>query len=257
MIKNISLNKLENLKKKAHQLRIKTLDCFIKKGEAHLGGSFSMIESLIILFELIIKKNDKFILSKAHASYPLCIILRDRGLKPKLSTHLEIDEKNGIYCTTGSLGHGLPISTGMALSRKLQKKNGRIFVMISDGECQEGTTWESLLIASKHKLDNLIILIDYNKIQALDKLKDALPLENLQKKLSAFNMETINISDGNSFKHLIKAFKKIKKIKKPTAIILNTIKGKGIKEFENDPVWHARKLNGEEINIAKRRLKLL
>ena len=77
------------------------------------------------------------------------------------------------------------------------------------------------------------------------------------KKLSAFNMETINISDGNSFKHLIKAFKKIKKIKKPTAIILNTIKGKGIKEFENDPVWHARKLNGEEINIAKRRLKLL
>ena len=257
MIKNISLNKLENLKKKAQQLRIKTLDCFIKKGEAHLGGSFSMIESLIILFELIIKKNDKFILSKAHASYPLCIILRERGLKPKLSTHLEIDEKNGIYCTTGSLGHGLPISTGMALSRKLKKKNGRIFVMISDGECQEGTTWESLLIASKHKLDNLIILIDYNKIQALDKLKDALPLENLQKKLSAFNMETINISDGNSFKHLIKAFKKIKKIKKPTAIILNTIKGKGIKEFENDPVWHARKLNGEEINIAKRRLKLL
>tara|TARA_B100001057_G_C22691819_1_gene888109 strand:+ start:295 stop:945 length:651 start_codon:yes stop_codon:yes gene_type:complete len=216
-----------------------------------------MIETLVFLYEKILKKNDKFILSKAHASYPLCILLRKKGLRTKLSTHLEIDEKNGIFCTTGSLGHGLPIATGMAFSKMKQKKNGRIYVMISDGECQEGTTWESLLIASKHKLKNLIILIDYNKIQALDKLKDALPLNDLSKKLDAFNINTLNITDGHSFNELNLKFKKIKKLNKPTAIILNTIKGKGIKEFENDPVWHARKLNDAEILIAKKRLRIL
>jgi len=185
---------------------------FIKKDEAHLGGSFSMIETLIALYELIMKKNDKFILSKAHASFPLCILLKQKGLNPKMSTHLEIDEKNGINCTTGSLGHGLPIATGMAFAKKKLKKPGKIYVMISDGECQEGTTWESLLIASKHKLDNLIVLIDYNKIQALSRLRDALPLSNLSSKFKAFNWECLEVKDGHSFKSLISSFKK-KKIK--------------------------------------------
>ena len=141
-----------------------------------------MIEIIITLYELILKKNDKFILSKSHASFPLCLLLREKGYKPKLTTHLELDEKNGIYCTTGSLGHGFPIATGMAFARKKFKIKGRIFVLISDGECQEGTTWESMLIASKHKLDNLNLIIDYNKIQALSKLEDALPLNNLKTK---------------------------------------------------------------------------
>ena len=152
-----------------------------------------MIEALIALYEIILKRNDKFILSKAHASFPLCILLKEKGNKPKLSTHLEIDEKNGIYCTTGSLGHGLPIATGMALAKKIKKQKGKIFVMISDGECQEGTTWESILIASKHKLDNLIILVDYNKIQALSKINDVLPLERLTDKFKSFNLNTIEV----------------------------------------------------------------
>ena len=177
----------KKLIKKAKNLRKETFLMFIKKDEAHLGGSFSMIETLLTLYEVIMKKNDKFILSKAHASFPLCILLRDKGLNPKLATHLEVDEKNGINCTTGSLGHGLPIATGMAFARKKQKISGKIYVMISDGECQEGTTWESLLIASKHKLDNLVVLVDYNKIQALSKLKDALPLEDLSSKYSSFS----------------------------------------------------------------------
>ena len=130
---------LEKLKIKAQNLRKKTFLAFLKKGEAHLGGSFSMIEVLVLLYEKILKKKDKFILSKAHASFPLCILLQERGLKPKLKTHLEIDKKNGIHCTTGSLGHGLPIATGMAFARKKMKLNGKIFVMISDGECQEGS----------------------------------------------------------------------------------------------------------------------
>ena len=230
---------IDKLINKAKLLRQKTFDAFIEKGEAHLGGSFSMIEILLTIYEKFLKKNDKFILSKAHASFPLCILLREKGLNPEIKTHLEIDIENGINCTTGSLGHGLPIATGMAFARKKLKKSGKIYVMISDGECQEGTTWESLLIASKHQLDNLIIIIDYNKLQALSTLKDALPLNNLSKKIKAFNCNCIEIKKGHSFNDLIKGFQKIKKSKKPNIIIVNTIKGKGIKEFENDTVWYA------------------
>ena len=242
------------LKDKALKLRQDTFKEFIKKGEAHLGGSFSMIEILIAMYEKVLTKKDKFLLSKAHASFPLCILLRSKGFKTKITTHLEIDEKNGINCTTGSLGHGFPIATGLAFARKKQKISGNIYVLISDGECQEGTTWESLLIAAKHKLDNLVLLIDYNKIQALTKLDDALPLNSLSKKLISFNWNCLNIKDGHSFQSIIKALTKKRKKGIPTAIIFNTTKGKGIKEFENDPVWHARKVSKEDIKIAKRRL---
>ena len=246
----------KKLEKKAIKLRQDTFLAFIKKGEAHLGGSFSMIETLISLYEIILKKNDKFILSKSHSSFPLCLLLKEKGLNPEFTTHLELDPKNGIYCTTGSLGHGLPIATGMAFARKIKNIKGKIYVMLSDGECQEGTTWESLLIASKHKLDNLILLIDYNKIQALSRLKDALPLDDLAKKFKSFNWSCINIKNGHSFKSIISSLKKKNIKNKPTAIIINTVKGKGIKEFENDPVWHARKLAGNEIEIGKKRLGL-
>ena len=248
-----------NLKKllhKAKKLRQDTFKEFVIKGEAHLGGSFSMIEILLYIYEIKKKQNDKFILSKAHASFPLCLLLRSKGYKTKIKTHLEIDQKNGIECTTGSLGHGLPIGAGMAFARKKLKKKGKVYVLISDGECQEGTTWESLLIASKHKLDNLILLIDYNKIQALSKLDDALPLKNLQKKIRAFNWNCINIKNAHSFESLNQSFKKRLLKNRPTAYILNTIKGKGIKEFENDPIWHARKISEKDILVAKKRLGL-
>jgi transketolase len=245
---------LTKLKNKAAKLRQETFNAFIRKGEAHLGGSFSMIEILITLYEIILRRNDKFILSKAHASFPFSLMLKKKGFNPKLTTHLEIDPKNGIHCTTGSLGHGLPIATGMAIAIKKKKKKRKIFVMISDGECQEGTTWESFLIASKHKLDNLVIIIDYNKIQALSKINDVLPLSSLKKKIESFNLNCINIKDGHSFQSLIKNLSKKNNLKKPTVFIINTIKGKGIKEFENDPVWHARQLKGHEIEIGKKRL---
>ena len=242
---------------KALKLRQDTFKAFIKHGEAHLGGSFSIIEILLALHEEVLTKEDKFILSKAHASFPYCIYLREKGFNTPISTHLEIDPENNIHCTTGSLGHGLPISVGMALARKIQNKPGNIYVIISDGECQEGTTWESLLIASKHRLDNLVLLIDYNKIQALTKLKDVLPLDNLILKLKSFKCDCLNVKNAHSFYELISAFKKIKKNKKPTAIILNTIKGKGIKEFENDPIWHARKIQSKDINIGKKALGII
>jgi len=246
-----------NLIVKAKKLRQDTFNAFIEHGEAHLGGSFSIIEILIALYEFILKEEDKFILSKAHASFPLCIFLKEKGFNPRLTTHLELDPENGIHCTTGSLGHGLPIATGMAMARKRQNKLGKIYILISDGECQEGTTWESLLIGAKHNLDNLVVLIDYNKIQALSTLDDALPLDNLFAKFKAFNWSCLDISDGHSFEELISALQQENDEGKPLAIIVNTIKGKGIKAFENDPIWHARKIKGEEFEIGKRELGIL
>ncbi len=245
--------KFQSLKKKALDLRRETFNAFIVKGEAHLGGSFSIIEILISLFDVIMNKRDKFILSKSHASFPYCLLLKQKGYNPKLTTHLEIDTKNGINCTTGSLGHGLPIATGMAFAKKKKREKGRVFVLISDGECQEGTTWESFLIASKHKLDNLIVVVDYNKIQALSRIKDVLPLESLSKKFKSFNWHCKEIKNGHSFLSLKKSLNKVKK-NKPTVFIVNTIKGKGIKGFENDPVWHAKKLGDKEIEIGKKAL---
>ncbi len=247
----------EDIILKARKLRQDTFNAFVEQGEAHLGGSFSIIEILIALYDVILKEEDKFILSKAHASFPLCLLLQRKGYNPKLTTHLEIDPPNGVYCTTGSLGHGLPIGTGMALARKRQNIPGKIFVLISDGECQEGTTWESLLIGAKHNLDNLIVIVDYNKIQALSTLDDALPLDNLVAKFKAFNWSCLDISDGHSFEELISVLQQENDEGKPLVIIVNTIKGKGIKAFENDPTWHARKIKGEELKIGKRELGIL
>ena len=244
----------KKLIEKARKLRQDTFKAFIEHGEAHLGGSFSMIEMLLALYEVVLKEEDKFILSKAHASFPLCILLKEKGFNPRLTTHLEIDQKNGIHCTTGSLGHGLPLCTGMAIARKRQNIPGKIFVMMSDGECQEGTTWESLLIGAKHNLDNLVVLIDYNKIQALATLEETLPLENLAAKFKAFNWDCAEVNDGHSFEELLPVFQKSNAEGKPRVIIVHTIKGKGIKAFENNPAWHARKIKGEELEIGKREL---
>ena len=219
----------EYLVDKALKLRQDTFNAFIEHGEAHLGGSFSIIEMLLALHEEVLAKEDKFILSKAHASFPYCIYLREQGYHPPISTHLEIDPENNIHCTTGSLGHGLPIGVGMALAKKLQGKQGKIYVMISDGECQEGTTWESLLIAARHKLDNLIVLVDYNKIQALSTLEEALPLDNLAAKFRAFNWDTIEVNDGHSFDEMVPLLQKPNASLKPRVIIFHTIKGKGVK----------------------------
>ena len=210
----------DQLIEQAAKLRRDTFNAFVAHGEAHLGGSFSMIETIVTLYEKILTPADKFILSKAHASFPLCLLLREKGYDTPLTTHLEINTKNGIHCTTGSLGHGLPLATGMALGSKLQKISGKIYVMMSDGECQEGTTWESLLIGSKHKLDNLVVVIDYNKIQALSKINDALPLHNLINKFKSFNWKCHNVKNGHSIKSLFACFKKINNTKKPTVIEL-------------------------------------
>ena len=249
----MSLIMYDDLILKAKNLRQDTFNAFIEHGEAHLGGSFSMIEMLIALYEVILKDNDKFILSKAHASFPLCILLKEKGFNPRLTTHLELDSENGIHCTTGSLGHGLPIATGMAIARKRQNKLGKIYVLISDGECQEGTTWESLLIGAKHNLDNLIVLIDYNKIQSMDFVKNVLKIEPLKSKFIAFGCSVSNV-DGHDVNEIINKLK-TKKNKKPNIIIANTIKGKGISFMENNNLWHYKNPNKNELIMGLKEIE--
>ena len=241
---------------KSLKLRQDTFKAFIDHGEAHLGGSFSMIEMLLAVHEEVIEAEDKFILSKAHASYPYCIYLREKSFNIPIKTHFELDPENNIHCTTGSLGHGLPIAVGMAMARKMQHKKGNIYVLMSDGECQEGTTWESLLIAAKHKLDNLIVMIDYNKVQALSTLQEGLPLDNLAAKFEAFNWHTIEIMDGHSFDEIVPKLQEKNLSGKPCVYICHTIKGKGVKPYEGDPVWHARKVKVEEAKIISKELGL-
>lgn len=241
-----------NLEKKAKEFRIKVLDLALKEGVGHLGGSFSEIELLIALYDKILKPEDKFILSKGHACNPFYLLLKEKGYSPKISGHPDLDEKNGICCTTGSLGHGLPIGTGMAFARKKLRKKGHIYVLMGDGESQEGTTWESLDIASYYKLDNLTTIIDYNKIQALDKIKNISPL-NLKTKFEAFGWYVSEIN-GHCFPEIISALKN--KIKdKPYMILAHTIKGKGVSYMENNLAWHGRKPTSERLARAYEELK--
>jgi transketolase len=251
------MKQYKQLRDNALKLRQDTYSAFIETGEAHVGGSFSMIETFLALHEKVMTGDDKFILSKAHASYPYQIYLREQGFNPEITTHLELDEKNSIHCTTGSLGHGFPMAVGMALARKKSNRAGKIYVMVGDGECQEGTTWESLLIGAKYQLDNLVLLVDYNKIQALDSIQNILPLDNLYAKFKAFNWSVKEVLDGHDFEQIIASFKTNHNKQKPLAVILHTVKGKGVKAFENSADWHARKVKGNDIDIGKQALGLI
>ncbi len=241
----------KNLEQRAKELRRKVLDLSVETGEAHLGGSFSMIEIIISLYDVIMKEEDKFILSKGHCAYPMYLLLRERGYNPKISTHPDIDVDNKIFCTTGSLGHGLPIAAGMAFARKFQKRSGRVYVLMGDGECQEGTLYETMPLASRYELDNLTVIVDNNKLQALCPEREVSSL-NFKDIFRVLGGEVHEIN-GHSFPEVISALK-IKNYK-PKVIIANTIKGKGISYMENDPKWHTRLPNQEELKQAYEELK--
>jgi len=237
---------MKTLEEKAKELRLNTLELSVKEGDAHLGGCFSEIEILISLYDKILKKEDKFILSKGHCSYPMYLLLRKKGYNPKINAHPDIELESGVCCTTGSLGHGLPIGAGMALAKKFKKEKGNIYVLMGDGECQEGTTWETIPLAVKYRLDNLIVIVDNNKLQALEKT-DNVSKMNLKKIFSSFGGYTSEVN-GHSFPELIKSLKE-KNYGKPKVIIANTIKGKGVKFMENNPAWHHKSPNAEELKI--------
>lgn len=238
----------KKIAQRTKSVRRSVLDLAISTPGAHLGGSFSEIEIIISLYDYVLKPHDKFILSKGHASFPLYVMLREKGYNPKISPHPDLDEKNGIYATTGSLGHGFPIGVGMAMARKFKSEPGEIYVLMSDGECQEGTTWESALIASKYKLDNFHLIIDHNKIQATNYIENILPLDDLKNKFESFGFNAVYV-DGHSIPDLVREIS-YRSDKKPRVIIADTIKGKGISFMENRPEWHAKKPSREQIQKA-------
>ena len=224
----------------------------------HVGAALSLVELMTIIYFKISKINkknfknnnrDRIIFSKGHGCLVLYAILHEVGLIDGkiLKTFCE---KNsilgghpehfvpGVEASTGSLGHGLPISVGLALSAKIKKQNFKSIVIVGDGELNEGSNWEAMLMAAKHKLNNLILIIDYNKIQSYGFTKDILDLEPLRDKINSFGFYTQEV-DGHNLAQIEKKFRNcLKNKKKPAAIICNTVKGKGIEDAENNPKWH-------------------
>jgi transketolase len=241
--------KLEELSKK---VRKDILAMALETGEGHIAPAYSCTDIIVTLYEKILKPEDKFILSKGHACFAQYCMLRIKGKNPTIRGHPDIEESEGIACTTGSLGHGLPMAVGMALARKIQHKKGKIYVLMGDGECQEGTTWESMNLAKKYELDNLVIIVDHNKLQALCAL--VIPDDDLQQKFEAFGA-IVCCPDGHSHEHLITCLTHCKRGDKPKVVIAHTIKGKGMSFAEGEPEWHNKIPVGEQLNKLKEELE--
>jgi transketolase len=237
------------LNERSKQVRRDTIALSKANGGYHYGGSFSCTEILISLFDHVMGPDDKVILSKGHACWPLYVLLREQGLNPKLGGHPERDPANGIWATTGSLGHGLPTAVGMALAKKLRKDPARLFVIMGDGECQAGTLWESMLIARQLNLNNLVVIVDWNGIQGSDfcsKVLDVTAVKELG--LAAIvGWEGVQV-DGHDMAELSDAL--LQKYPEPTMVIALTIKGKGVSFMENVPKWHACWLNPGDLAQA-------
>lgn len=264
------------LQRQALLLRRMILDIIINSRAAHIASAYSVVELLIYLYEKVLKVNpekpnspqrDRFILSKGWGISALYVILAIKGFfnKKLLKTYCKdgsiligASTKNGIpgiEATTGSMGHGLPLGVGMAMAAKIKRNHYRVFIVISDGECDEGSIWESIMLASQHKLDNLIVIIDYNKWQSFGKVKDILDLEPLREKWEAFGWGVREI-DGHNFDDLNMVFSKLPFSKdKPSVIIAHTTKGKGVSILENRNEWHYRTPTNTEIEIAKKELQ--
>ncbi len=236
----MDVKKLNELKKKSKELRIKIFDYSRKHGGYHFGGSLSCVEILVTLFKNFLKEEDRFILSKGHAAFTLYPLLEERGHKPRLTEHPDMDIENGLWCTTGSLGMGLPTGVGMAKAKKLKGEPGKIYVVMGEGELQEGTSWESLLLARHHKLDNVVGIIDVNDAQGSGWVHEILDLGNIKAKLEAFGANVIEV-DGHSIEEINDALNQDTVKGKCTMIIARTVKGKGVKVMEKNPnLWHAK-----------------
>jgi transketolase len=265
------------LKDVATQIRLSALEMqhFARKG--HLGGAFSVTEILVALYycgivnispkNLSNPKRDRIIFSKGHACLSLYAVLADRGFFPR--TELEKYGENGTFLgghpdhktagvevSSGSLGHGLGIGSGMAIAAKLNNQKYLTYVILGDGECSEGSIWEAVTFAVAQNLNNLIAIVDNNKVAATSRTQKFTGSSLLENKWKSFGWDVLLI-DGNNISEIIKALKKSKVrsiSKKPLAIIANTIKGKGVSFMEGDPKWHYNVVNDEQYERAKKEL---
>lgn len=249
------------------EIRRRILEISYRTKSSHIGSSFSAIEILVALYFRVLNvdpanpkdpNRDRFILSKGHAGLALYSILAEKGFISEkclsgfatnggtLEHHPNKDLSKGIETSTGSLGHGLSTGAGMALAAKHEKRNHKIYVLLSDGELNEGSTWEAIMFASHHKLDNLVAIIDYNKLQALGHTKDIINLEPLSQRWTSFGWEANEI-DGHDFQQIFEALESLPfTANQPSVIIAHTIKGKGISFMEDKLLWHYRVPSNED-----------
>ena len=261
------------LKERAKLIRLSILDMIMSSNSSHIGSAFSIIDILTTLFSEFInldlikeksKKRDFFILSKGHSVVALYSILAHVGLisfenlksyykdGTLLAGHPIRNSFPGIEASTGSLGHGLPIAVGLALASKKDRLRNKIYVLLGDGECQEGSVWEAIQLAVRLKLNNLIIIVDYNKLQGFDRTENITRV-CWKEKFEAFGCNSCVI-DGHNFLELIKTFNDVKQSDYPKVIIANTIKGKGISFMEDKLEWHYKSPNSAEYDIAKKEI---
>lgn len=238
---------------------------------SHIGGSLSMADMLAVLYGQVMRfdpqrpdwpERDRFILSKGHGCAALYAVLAECGFFPlewldtyhldgsHLAGHATHKGTPGVELSTGSLGHGLPVGCGMGLAAKRDGKAHRVFVMLSDGECDEGSTWEAVLFAPHHELDNVVVTVDYNKIQSLGHVKDVLDLDPLADKWRAFGWATREL-DGHDVGALQEALTQVPfEPGKPSCIVAHTIKGKGVSFMEGKLQYHYTPARGDELDEA-------
>ncbi len=267
MGKQIQPGLIASLEKKAAIIRRHLLATIFAAQSGHPGGSLSIADVMTVLYFHFMNvrpeepqwaERDRLILSKGHACpvwyaclaelgfFPLEELLSLREIDSRLQGHPDMKKTPGIDYTTGSLGQGLSAGLGMALGLKKEKKDASVYVIIGDGELNEGQIWEAALSAPKFKLDNLILFIDYNNLQLDGRCDEIMPLEPLAEKWRAFNWAVQEI-DGHNIQEIVTAVEKAKKTRgKPTVIIARTIKGKGVSFMENDCDWHGKAPNKVE-----------
>ncbi|MGN6819334.1 MAG: transketolase [Sphingomonas sp.] len=243
-------------------------------GSSHVGSCLSVADIVAVLYGEVLRVDpteprwpgrDRFILSKGHAGACVYAALAERGFFPladldrhyangsNLSGHVSHKQVAGVEFSTGSLGHGLGIGAGMAFELRRQGGDQRAFVVLSDGECDEGSNWEAALFAAHHRLGNLCAVIDYNKLQSIAPVAETIALEPFANKWRAFGWAVERI-DGHDHRALKAAFARAAGADRPTCIIADTVKGRGVSFMENQVLWHYRSPQGEEFAAAMREL---
>lgn len=273
------MEKLESIKylqKKANLIRRDVIKMLGKSKAGHPGGSLSIAEILSVLYFHTLRispenpsweDRDRFVLSKGHGAPAWYAVLSERGFFSKdllshldevdspLQAHPDMELVPGVDMSTGALGQGFSAAIGMALGAKLKKKSLRVYALLGDGELDEGQVWEAAMSASKFKLDNITTIVDYNRLQLAGRIKEVMPLSPLEEKWLSFGWYVIKI-DGHSIEEIISSLEEAKKIKeKPTVVIAQTVKGKGVSFMEDKVEWHAKPISDEQVVMALKELE--
>lgn len=250
-----------NLEEISKEIRKNILLQVYSANSGHPGGALSCADILTAIYFNAIAEGDKVILSKGHASAALYATLAEKGLieKEELKTfrklgsrlqgHPSLRKLNIVDSSSGSLGQGLSIANGIAMGLKLNKKKNNVYVILGDGEIQEGQVWEAAMTASHYKLNNVIAILDYNKMQIDGANDDVMKVKPVDKKFKAFGWN-VQVIDGHNFEEIIDAITNAKKSRKPNMIIANTIKGKGVSFMENKFEWHGKAPSQEQYEMG-------